>query len=100
LATIRALVRRGVEVLVVDHDSGADRTAETLGRALGHRRGDSGVAGLRLAVLEQLIRSPERLNRALTGQDRDADELRKLRDEVRALSSLIDDLLEPPPESG
>lgn len=93
LGAIRTLVRRGVEVVVVDHATGEDRTAETLGQTLGQRRGMSGAKGLGLGVLEELIRAPERLDRALSGEDSDAEELRELRDEVHALSRMIDNLL-------
>lgn len=93
LGAIRTLVRKGVEVVVVDHATGEDRTAETLGQTLGQRRGKSGAKGLGLSVLEELIRAPERLDRALSGEESDAGELRELRDEVRALSRIIDGLL-------
>jgi hypothetical protein len=93
LGAIRTLVRKGVEVVVVDHATGEDRTAETLGQTLGQRRGTSGAKGLGLSVLEELIRAPERLDRALSGEESDAGELRELRDEVRALSRVIDGLL-------
>jgi len=93
LGAIRTLVRKGVEVTVVDHATGEDRTAETLGQTLGQRRGLSGAKGLGLTVLEQLIRAPERLDRALSGEDSDAEELRELRDEVRQLTRIIDHVL-------
>jgi polyhydroxyalkanoate synthesis repressor PhaR len=97
LGAIRSLVRDGYDVVVVDHATGADLTAETLGQTLSQRRGRSGSSGLGLGVLSELIRAPERLDRALSGDRRDADELRSLRDEVRALSKMIDSLLDDPP---
>lgn len=92
IGDIRELVREGVDVVVRDHSTGEDRTAETLGQALGRDRGNGGLA---LNMLEELIRAPERLSRALSADRKDAEELRELRDEVRALSKVLDDLLAP-----
>lgn len=90
IGDIRDLVRGGGHVVVRDHSTGEDRTVEMLGQVLGREPGGSGLA---LNMLEELIRAPERFGQALSAEREDAEELRKLRDEVRALSKVLDDLL-------
>ena len=95
LAHIKALIRDGVEVVVVDHDTGEDRTVETLSQALGRRRraaGDEDTPGL--GLLSELIRAPGKLARAIADEERDVDEIRALRSEVQVLSETLDRLLE------
>ncbi|MCF7550742.1 polyhydroxyalkanoate synthesis regulator DNA-binding domain-containing protein [Pseudonocardia sp. WMMC193] len=94
LAAIRRLVRDGVEVVVLDHDSGADRTEEVLTHAL--HRTEPGGEGAGIPVIAELIRAPGRLARAVLGEgegERDVAELQRLRDEVDALSRKLDQLL-------
>jgi PHB/PHA accumulation regulator DNA-binding domain len=92
LSRIRVLVRDGVDVVVLDHSTGQDRTAETLSQALSHRRGfDDGVPDL--GVLSELIRAPERLAAAITHDERDAAEISTLRNQVQALSLTLGQLL-------
>lgn len=96
LAAIRELVRDGVDVLVLDHDTGVDRTTETLSQALGRRKpgtetdDDDGPA---LGLLSELIRAPGRLARALKDDEQDIAELRDLRSQVHALTKTLDDLV-------
>ena len=96
LSHIRTLVRDGVDVLVLDHDTGADLTAETLSQALGSRRrgadDEDDVPGL--GLLSELIRAPARLARAMSDDERDVDEIQALRRQVQALSQTLDGLLE------
>lgn len=94
LARIRRLVRDGVDVLVLDHDTGEDRTAETLSHALGRRRRDDDEEEPGLGLLSELIRAPGRLAQAVSDHDRDVDEIRDLRREVQALAETLDRLLE------
>lgn len=90
LAAIRRLVRDGADVVVRDHDTGADRTEEVLTQSLRHGD-DSERAGL--PVISELIRAPGRLARYVLGDERDVAELQALRNEVDALSRKIDRLL-------
>jgi polyhydroxyalkanoate synthesis repressor PhaR len=95
LSRIRALVRDGLDVVVLDHDTGEDRTAEILSQALSRRRKDADqddVPGL--GLLSELIRAPGRLARAISDDERDVSEIRDLRREVQALSETLDRLLE------
>lgn len=96
LPRIRALVRDGVDVLVQDHDSGEDLTAETLSQALGRRRRGTEAEddAPTLGLLADLIRAPGKLARAVAEHDRGVDEIRDLRREVQALAETLDKLLE------
>jgi hypothetical protein len=96
LSRIRALVRDGVDVLVQDHDTGEDLTAETLSQALGRRRRDAepDEDAPALGLLADLIRAPGKLARAVAEHDRGVDEIRDLRREVQALAETLDKLLE------
>lgn len=94
LARIRSLVRDGVDVLVIDHDTGEDRTAETLSQSIGRRRRGVDTDDLPgLGLLADLIRAPGKLARAVTDQDRGIDEIRDLRREVQELADTLDQLL-------
>jgi len=84
-------------VLVIDHDTGDDLTAETLSQSLGRRKrgvDTEDVPGL--GLLSDLIRAPGKLARAVSESDRehDVDEIRSLRREVQALADTLDRLLD------
>ena len=96
---VEELVRAGVEVRVVDHDTGADMTGEVLAGILASafvdRPDDSDIP-----LLTALIRDPGELLEALLRDEQRADELRAMGDRVRLLSTTIDALLsqmEPEP---
>jgi hypothetical protein len=96
LARIRTLVRDGLEVVVLDHGTGADRTVEVLSRTLS-RRGRIGV-GIEhdqpdVALLAELIRGPERAADVINPDDYDPVDLQRLRDEVAALADILDQLI-------
>jgi polyhydroxyalkanoate synthesis repressor PhaR len=95
LSEIEALVRSGVDVRVVDHETGSDLTGDTLVQVLGAsvRSGSQSLAGL----LSTLIRSPETVSQALSDDDRLANELRDLRRQVERLTRAVAALL---PEGG
>jgi polyhydroxyalkanoate synthesis repressor PhaR len=100
LAAIRAMVRDGVDIVVVDHSSGQDRTAETLGQALSRQPATDRADPLDPAMLAELIRAPGRLAEALAAGERDNAEIRAIRSEVLALSRVLDHLLAQVPDDG
>lgn len=104
LSRIRALVRDGVDVVVIDHDTGEDRTAETLSQSIGRRRRGVDTDDLPgLGLLADLIRAPGKLARVVAEQDeRGVDEIRDLRREVQELADTLDQLLadRTPPAGG
>ncbi len=58
LARIRTLVREGADILVLDHGTGAHRTAETLIQALSRRRRHAEPDELPgVGLLSELIRA-------------------------------------------
>ena len=87
LRGLERMIRRGVEVEVVDHSTGEDITEDTLAQVLrsGHR-GDA-------AVLSAMIRTPGKIAKAISGENEQADEIRELREQVRHLTETIDRLL-------
>lgn len=89
---VEDLVRAGVEVRVVDHDTGADLTggilAGILASAFVDRPNESDIP-----LLTALIRDPNELLGALLRDEQRADELRAMGDRVRLLSTTIDALL-------
>ncbi len=96
---VEELVRTGVEVRVVDHDTGTDMTGEVLAGILASsfvdRPTDSDIP-----LLTALIRDPGELLEVLLRDEQRADELRAMGDRVRLLSTTIDALLsqmEPEP---
>lgn len=96
LTRIRTMVRDGIEVVVLDHSTGADRTVETLSRTLSHRRGAGDTAVYDepdVVLLARLIRSPERLTDAFNPEDYDVEDIQGLRAEVQALADTLDDLI-------
>jgi polyhydroxyalkanoate synthesis repressor PhaR len=91
LSEIEVLVRSGVDVRVVDHETGADLTGDTLAQVLGAsvRSGSESLPSL-LAIL---IRTPGRISKALSDDDRQAHELRNLRHQVEMLTETVAALL-------
>jgi hypothetical protein len=94
LSEIEALVRSGVVVRVVDHGTGTDLTGETLAQVLGAsvRSGRESLASL----LSIVIRTPERVSRAISDDERQARELRDLRLQVEMLTKTVAALLAEP----
>jgi polyhydroxyalkanoate synthesis regulator protein len=97
LARIRTMVREGIEVVVLDHSTGADRTVETLSRTLSRRRNAADAGEYEepdVALLAKLIRSPGKLTEAFNPEDYDAADIRGLRAEVQALADTLDEMIE------
>jgi hypothetical protein len=96
LARIRTMVREGIEVVVLDHTTGADRTVETLSRTLSRRRTANDPGDYEqpdVVRLAELIRSPGRLTEAFNPEDYDVKDIRGLRAEVQALADTLDDMI-------
>ena len=76
----------------MDHDTGADMTAEVLvgilSASIGNREGGDGIA-----ALISLIRSPRELLDAMAHDRARAEELRGMTKRVRLLSATLDALL-------
>jgi polyhydroxyalkanoate synthesis repressor PhaR len=89
---IEELVRDGVDIRVVDHDSGEDMTSEVLVGILGNSIGDGTIEGDTL-LLTSLIRNPDDLLTAMMQDEQRTDELRAMGERVRLLSATIDALL-------
>ena len=95
---VEDLVRAGVDIRVVDHDSGTDMTGEVLAGILASSFVDR-PAESDIPLLTALIRDPGELLQALLRDEQRADELRAMGERVRMLSTTIDALLatmEPP----
>lgn len=92
LRRIEGLVRDGVDIRVVDHDTGEDLTGEVLvgilGNSVGERPADSDIP-----LLTSLIRAPGDLLSAMFHDEERTEELRAMGDRVRLLSATIDALL-------
>jgi polyhydroxyalkanoate synthesis repressor PhaR len=87
LRGLERMIRRGVDVQVIDNASGEDITDDTLAQVLrSGRRSDADV-------LSAMIRTPGRIAQAIAGEDEQAAELRELRETVRRLSETIDKLV-------
>jgi polyhydroxyalkanoate synthesis repressor PhaR len=89
---IEDLVRAGVDIRVVDHDTGADMTSEVLVGILGNSMHDGTIAG-DTVLLTSLIRSPDDLLAAMMQDEQRTEELRAMGERVRLLSATIDALL-------
>ena len=89
---VEELVRSGVEVRVVDHDTGADMTGEVLAGILASAFVDR-PAESDIPLLTALIRDPGELLQVMLRDEQRADELRAMGDRVRLLSTTIDALL-------
>ncbi|MDQ1515457.1 MAG: hypothetical protein QOE80_1287 [Actinomycetota bacterium] len=103
LRRIEDLVRAGVDIRVVDHDTGEDMTSEVLVGILGNSMGAGTIDG-DTTLLTSLIRTPNDLVAALFKDEQRTEELRAMGERVRLLSATIDALLgqmddggEPPP---
>jgi polyhydroxyalkanoate synthesis repressor PhaR len=89
---IEELVREGVDIRVIDHDTGADMTSEVLVGILGNAMHDGQIEG-DTALLLSLIRSPNDLVAAMVNDEQRTEELRAMGERVRLLSATIDALL-------
>jgi polyhydroxyalkanoate synthesis repressor PhaR len=96
---IEELVRGGVDIRVVDHDTGEDMTSEVLVGILGKSMHDGTIEGDTL-LLTSLIRSPDDLVAAMLKDEQRAEELRAMGERVRLLSATIDVLLGQMDEGG
>ena len=99
LRRIEELVREGVDIRVVDHDTGEDMTSEVLVGILGNAIGDGTLEG-DTALLLSLIRSPDDLLAAMVNDEQRTEELRSMGERVRLLSATIDALLGQMDEPG
>jgi polyhydroxyalkanoate synthesis repressor PhaR len=92
LRRIEELVRTGVDIRVVDHDTGDDMTSEVLVGILGNAMGSGTIEGDTM-LLTSLIRTPDDLLAALFKDEQRTEELRSMGERVRLLSATIDALL-------
>ncbi|HKN89513.1 MAG TPA: polyhydroxyalkanoate synthesis regulator DNA-binding domain-containing protein [Acidimicrobiia bacterium] len=92
LRRIEELVRGGVDIRVVDHDTGEDMTSEVLVGILGNSMHDGTIEGDTL-LLTSLIRTPNDLLAAMVNDEERTEELRAMGERVRLLSATIDALL-------
>jgi polyhydroxyalkanoate synthesis repressor PhaR len=92
LRRIEALVREGIDIRVVDHDTGEDLTGDILIGILGNAVGERPDEG-EIALLTMLIRTPGDLLAAMFRDEERAEELRAMGERVRLLSATIDTLL-------
>ena len=89
---IEELVRAGVDIRVVDHDTGEDMTSEVLVGILGNFMHSGTIEGDTL-LLTSLIRTPNDLLAAMLNDEQRTEELRSMGERVRLLSATIDALL-------
>ena len=89
---IEELVREGVDIRVVDHDTGEDMTSEVLVGILGNSVHAGTIEGDTL-LLTSLIRTPNDLLSAMLKDEQRTEELRAMGERVRLLSATIDALL-------
>lgn len=92
LRRIEELVRSGVDIRVVDHDTGEDMTGDVLIGILGNSVAER-PEERDLALLTSLIRTPGDLLAAMFRDEERTEELRAMGDRVRLLSTTIDALL-------
>ena len=92
LRRIEQLVRDGVEIRVIDHDSGDDMTCEVLVGILGKSVGEQPDPG-DIPLLISLIRAPGDLLGAMFGDEQRTAELREMVERVRLLSATVDALI-------
>jgi len=92
LSRIEELVREGLDIRVVDHDTGEDMTSEVLVGILGNAMHSGTIEGDTM-LLMSLIRSPNDLLAAMANDERRTEELRSMGERVRLLSATIDALL-------
>ena len=89
---IEELVRDGLDIRVVDHDTGEDMTSEVLVGILGNSISDGTIEG-DVLLLTSLIRNPDDLLTAMMQDEQRTDEPRAMGERVRLLSAPIDALL-------
>lgn len=99
LRRIEELVREGVDIRVVDHDTGEDMTSEVLVGILGNAMGAGTIEG-DTVLLTSLIRTPDDLLAAMFKDEQRTEELRAMGERVRLLSATIDALLGQMDEGG
>lgn len=92
LRRIERLVRDGVDIRVVDHDTGEDTTSEVLVGILGNSVAARSVED-DIPLLTMLIRTPGDLLTAMLRDEERNEELRAMGERVRLLSATIDSLL-------
>jgi polyhydroxyalkanoate synthesis repressor PhaR len=92
LRRIEELVREGVDIRVVDHDTGEDMTSEVLVGILGNSMHDGTIEGDTI-LLTSLIRTPNDLLAAMVNDEQRTEDLRAMGERVRLLSATIDALL-------
>lgn len=92
LRRIERLVRDGVDIRVVDHDTGEDMTSEVLVGILGNSVAARSVED-DIPLLTMLIRTPGELLTAMLRDEERNEELRAMGERVRLLSATIDSLL-------
>ena len=92
LRRIEELVREGVDIRVVDRDTGEDMTSEVLVGILGNAMGAGTIEG-DTVLLTSLIRTPDDLLAAMFKDEQRTEELRAMGERVRLLSATIDALL-------
>jgi polyhydroxyalkanoate synthesis repressor PhaR len=92
LRRIEQLVRDGVDIQVVDHDTGEDMTCEVLvgilGKSVGERPSEEEIP-----LLTSLIRAPSDLLAAMFRDEQRSVELRDMVERVRLLSATVDALI-------
>ena len=89
---VASLVHAGVDIRVVDHDTGEDMTGEVLVGILGTSISDRTMEA-DILLLTSLIRDPGELLRAMVVDQERAEDLKAMRERVRLLSATIDALL-------
>lgn len=92
LRRIEQLVRAGVDIRVVEHDTGEDTTSEILVGILAASIGDHSTA-VDVELLASLIRAPDGLLAAISTDAHTTEELQVMGERVRLLASAIDALL-------
>lgn len=92
LRRIEQLVRDGVDIRVIDHDTGEDMTCEVLvgilGRSVGERPREDDIP-----LLISFIRAPGDLLGAMFRDEQRTAELRDMVEQVRLLSATVDALI-------
>ncbi len=92
LRRIEDLVQQGIDIRVVDHDTGADMTGELLAGIMANSFAER-PAESDIPLLTLLIRTPGDLLAAMLKDEQRTDELRSMGERVRLLSATIDALL-------
>ena len=93
LRRIEEVVRDGIDVRVVDHDTGEDMTRDVLVGILGNSVGQRPAEG-DISLLSSLIRAPDVLRAAILNDEQRTEGLRAMSERVRLLSATIDALID------